>query len=132
MLPELSTGSIPKQRERKFDVSSVNKEEEPKRFVSSVMKKIMDVREHARARSAREQLLNVKEEQRVASEAKSDCEERIRLLMEELQEKQKEQESLEEDMSSSAKKAKYLEEQIKRRDTALSKKTPKSDRGTYN
>ena len=94
------------------------------------MKKIMDAREHIRARSAREQLLNVKEEQRIASEAKTDCEEKIRLLMEELQQKQKEQESLVEDMSSSAKKAKYLEEQIKRRDTALSKKTPKSDRGT--
>lgn len=93
------------------------------------MKKNMDLREHDRARFAREQLLNVKEEQRMASLAKTDCEERIRLLMEELQEKQKEQESLDEDMMSSAKKAKYLEEQIKRRDTALKKKTPKSDRG---
>ena len=93
------------------------------------MKKNMNSKEQSRARFAREQLLNVKEEQRQASLAKSDCEERIRLLMEELQAKQKEQESLDEDMASSEKKAKYLEEQIKRREAALSKKTSSSSKG---
>ena len=89
----------------------------------------MDVRGHARARSAREHLLSVKEKQRMASIAKTDCEGRIRLLMEELKNKQEEQVSLQEDMTSSAKKAKYLEAQIKRRDTALTEKKP--GRGTH-
>ena len=138
-MPESSSSSVPKHRRRKFNgLSKLVKTHkcpipECQKFVHlaklAKMKKNMDLREHDRARFAREQLLNVKEEQRMASLAKTDCEERIRLLMEELQEKQKEQESLDEDMMSSAKKAKYLEEQIKRRDTALKKKTPKSDRG---
>ena len=50
------------------------------------MKDIQDSgREHSRTRFAREQLLHVKKEERLASLAKNDCEERIRLLMEELQ-----------------------------------------------
>ena len=93
------------------------------------MKKILDSRRHSRINFAHEQLLNVKEEERKASLAKSECEERIRLLMEELEAKQKEQESLNEDMVSSAKKARYLEEQIKRRKAALSKKNLKPDNG---
>ena len=93
------------------------------------MKKILDSRRHSRINFAHEQLLNVKEEERKASLAKSECEERIQLLMEELEAKQKEQESLNEDMVSSAKKARYLEEQIKRRKAALSKKNLKPDNG---
>ena len=49
------------------------------------MKGIQDSREHSRTRFAREQLLHVKKEERLASLAKTDCEERIRILMEELQ-----------------------------------------------
>ena len=50
------------------------------------MKDVQDSRrEHSRTRFAREQLLHVKKEERLASLAKNDCEERIRLLMEELQ-----------------------------------------------
>jgi len=93
------------------------------------MKKILDSRRHSRINFAHEQLLNVKEEERKASLAKSECEEKIQLLMEELEAKQKEQESLNEDMVSSAKKARFIEEQIKRRKAALSKKNPRSDKG---